>query len=372
MQGLPESDPAKHLIKDYISEIIIEKGGFSIISDDEVQQVMKSEELKMSLDVCYDDACIKKLMQSIKTDYIIYGSISLVDKKYFITAKILDRTSGSVVLARVKTIKFTKRDWIEKGSKALGEFIVTGSDVALKEFENYISGREVDTNSPNKLVGRKNNIVGRAPFIRLARAVNTTLADSTLNDVIETKNQTFTNNIFLDLFLWRERNVNGNGFDFFSRGVIQKFDVKNNKQQEWIILMMPKDPTATDPRRKLDTGEMISNRINIGTRYITGFYIMGVQWQAYISGAYQYMWGETSAGVTGSGILNGMQKSKSNTSPFGILGGAGIEIGFSSYFGAFIEGTYGYNPVEIFGKKRNVDGYSVYSGVTLRTSYGDN
>ncbi len=338
VQGLPAKDTAGDLVKDYISEEIIATGSYSITSDDEVKQVIEQEALKMSLDACYDDACIKKLMESIKTDYIIYGNISLVDGKYFITAKILDRTSGRVVLARVKTIKFKKRDYMERGSKALGEFLITGSQDSLRDFQDYLDERDTEKDEPSRLVGWKSNVVGRAPLLRIGSGYSRP-GDNDISDIY--KDQYL--NLLFDLFLWRERDARGNGFDFFVRGIARAYESDM--------------PNPTD--YFMSPSEMGYVGLGGGARYIRGLYRFGILWQAYVSAAYQYIW-----------VRNDETYSISD-SPFGIWGGLGIEIGFSPYFGVFGEADYGYNPVRIneLDGPRNLVGKSFLFGASFRTAY---
>ncbi len=134
VKGLPATDPAGNLVKDYVSEAIIEMGGFAIISDDEVKQTLQQEELRMSMDICYDDACMKQLMQSIQTDYIIYGTIALDEGRYTITAKMLDRSGGTVQLARVKTLEFKGKKRIKVASHDLAAYMVKEKSIRMERY----------------------------------------------------------------------------------------------------------------------------------------------------------------------------------------------------------------------------------------------
>jgi hypothetical protein len=364
VQGLPAADPAGALVKDYISEEIIATGSYSITSDDEVNQVIEQEALKMSLDACYDDACIRKLMESIKTDYIIYGNISLIDEKYFVTAKILDRTSGRVVLARVKTIKFKKRDYMERGSKALGEFLITGSESSLKDFQDYLDERDTEKDEPSRLVGWKSNVVGRAPLMRIGYGFSSP-GDELINDIYNDRKFS----LLLDMFLWRERDSRGDGFDFYLRVIARAYNWSLDKFDKMKELTPDIPPTATPPASPND--EIGFFGFGGGARYIRGFYRYGVLWQAYVSLAYQYLLVLSGTTIMYTGSLGWEERAKNDisNSPFGLVGGLGIEIGFTPYFGLFGEVDYGYNPVEMWGKKRNLEGLSLLFGASFRTSY---
>jgi hypothetical protein len=141
IEGFKRTDPVGNLVKDYVSEYIIEnfKNKYAIISDDEVRQVLAHEELRMTLDACYDDACMKQLMKSIKTDYMIYGTVSFTAGKHIITIKMLDRSGGDVRVGRVKTLDFKNRLKLKMASKDLAAYVISGKEI---DMENYIEADE--------------------------------------------------------------------------------------------------------------------------------------------------------------------------------------------------------------------------------------
>jgi hypothetical protein len=141
LEGFKRTDPVGNLVKDYVSEYIIEnmKNKYAIISDDEVKQVMANEELRMTMDACYDDACMKQLMKSIKTDYMIYGTVSFTAAKHIITIKMLDRSGGDVRVGKVKTLEFKNRLKLKMAAKDLAAYVVSGKEI---DMDNYIETDE--------------------------------------------------------------------------------------------------------------------------------------------------------------------------------------------------------------------------------------
>lgn len=135
-EGFSSTDPIGERLKDYISEVIISKKGYTLTSDEEVRQVMSQEELSMSLDTCYDDTCVKKLMESIRTDYIIYGTVSLEEGRYYITAKMLDRTSGTIKLARVKSLQFKNKNKMKMAATDLANYLMDGKDIEMRHYDD--------------------------------------------------------------------------------------------------------------------------------------------------------------------------------------------------------------------------------------------
>jgi len=371
VQGLPAADPSGTLIKDYISEEIIAAGAYTITSDDEVRQVIESEELKMSLDACYDDSCIKKLMESIKTDYIIYGNVSFLEDKFYITAKILDRTSGAIVLARVKTLKFRMRDNMERASKALGEFLVGGKDEKVKEFESWIAQHEADREAPGRtrpeVTGRKDNIITRGALFRLGYGFST-IRDKEVSELYDSP----MINLVFDTFLWRGRNRDGNGLDFFIRGTMHMTNWNHDKIAVYKELNPDIPADATAPNDDSSTLGLLG--IGPGIRYIKGAYFWGIQCQLYLLAAYQYTVLISGSEVNYTTNVGTMERTKNDidtSSPVGFVGAAGLEVSFSPFVGAFVEIAYGYNQINAWGKTRNLDGRSMFVGFTLRSSFLD-
>lgn len=135
-KGLKKDDPAGNRIKEYISETVIEDGGFSIISDDEVKQILKQEEIKMAIDSCSEDACIRKLMKSIRTDFIIYGNIGFDNGSYNVTAKLLDRAGDVIKLARIKTLSFKDVKKIKMASVDLANYLIKVKPIDMKRYDD--------------------------------------------------------------------------------------------------------------------------------------------------------------------------------------------------------------------------------------------
>lgn len=159
--GLSKTDPIGERIKDYISEEIISRGGYSLTSDEEVKQVMTQEEIQMSLETCYDDACIKKLMESLRTDYIVYGNVSFEEGRYHITAKMLDRSSGTVKLARVKSLQFKDKNKLKMASADLANYLTEGKEI---EMNRYDDAYRAVTDTYEKKVYEKNVPVGLSVY----------------------------------------------------------------------------------------------------------------------------------------------------------------------------------------------------------------
>ncbi|TAL38983.1 MAG: hypothetical protein EPN93_02585 [Spirochaetes bacterium] len=362
VQGIPLTDPVGNHIKDYISEKIIEQGTFFITSDDEVKQVIAQEELKMSLDACYDDACIKKLMENIKTDYIVYGTVSNVDGLFYITAKILDRSTGRIELARVKTVKFRERDYLEEVSKLMGSFLITGDASGIARFEAEEKEREyawrAGEGKSGVVAGRRKNIESRTSLLRVGYC-RTAIVSSTLEKgmAIESMPPEDAYMIVIDWFPATFRSPLGNGFDLMLRISHRTYGNGTNLTNKKMVLEDKLFPALEDY-------SLVATGGFLGGRFIGGYYRLGILWQGYAGAAFQYQnFVETATPPKGPGVKS--YEFSKNT--YGVVGFAGIEIAFAPNFAVFVEGSRGYHPIGY--AKVNVEGFSYSGGVTLRTSF---
>jgi hypothetical protein len=362
VQGIPLTDPAGSHIKDYISEKIIEQGTYFITSDDEVKQVIAQEELKMSLDACYDDACIKKLMENIKTDYIVYGTVSNVDGLFYITAKILDRSTGRIELARVKTIKFRERDYLEDVSKALGAFLVTGDTSGITRFEDEEKEREhafrANEGKGVVVAGRRKNIETRSTLLRVGYGrpsiVSSTMDKGMAQSTIAPED---ANMETIDWFPVTFRSLRGNGFDIMLRLTHRDFGTATNLVNKRMVL---KDKTI--PAIKEYDIQVMGGFL--GGRFIGGFYRLGMLWQGYAGLAVQYLKvAELAQPPNGPGVHNYSVEEAS----YGYVGFAGIELAITPNFAIYIEASRGNHAVGY--AKVNIEGFAYSGGVTLRTSF---
>jgi hypothetical protein len=364
VQGLPANDPAGNHIKDYISEKIIEQGTFFITSDDEVRQVIAQEELRMSLDGCYDDACIKKLMENIKTDYIVYGTVSIVDGLFYVTAKILDRSSGRIELSRVKTLKFRNRDHLEDVSKIIGIYLITDDNSAIQKFEAEEKEREYawkeNEGRGDTVVGRRKNIETRSSLFRIGYG-RPSMDSSTIKNgmTIESAPSEKPFEVMLDWFPLTFRSSRGNGFDIMIRGSIRDFGAgaQKNLVNKKLVLKDQTVPVIAEYDLEAIGGFL-------GGRYITGFYNLGILWQMYAGGAYQYLQIKEDASPPQGGAVMPYEL-EANT--YGMVGFLGVEIGLSPNFAVFLECSYGRHPVGY--AKVNMEGFSYQGGIALRTSF---
>ncbi len=218
-----------------------------------------------------------------------------------------------------------------------------------------------------EITGRKENILNSASRIRFALGVYQDFTDEDLNEIYSRRQAPFP--CFVEVDIWRNRDEKGNGLDIFTRMTVKGFNWDRGKFEKFKSFNKDIPSSASVAKDDTNSYTFLHYGFSGGARYITGVYMGGILWQGYASLAYQFIQTvEDKIMIDISGNSKTTQ-GKSYTSPIGILGGAGIEISFSSYVGIFTEITMGYNPVNMWGKTRNIEGVSVYYGATLRTSY---
>jgi TolB-like protein len=121
--GLSPFEAMSKRIKDYLSEILLERG-YLITPEDEIKRA--EEKLKFTSDcffMKFDNRCLKKILTITNSDYIVYGTISLEDEKYQLTLKMMDRAGK---IQRYKTFQFRDKSRVRQHSQSIADYIVHG------------------------------------------------------------------------------------------------------------------------------------------------------------------------------------------------------------------------------------------------------
>jgi hypothetical protein len=205
---------------------------------------------------------------------------------------------------------------------------------------------------------REEKLITRAPRIRFGLTKpgpGDKVSGYTINDDYDP-----FRGVILDLFLFRLREVNGNGFDFFIRGVLNSYKITD-----------PDDLGFEQPSGYLfdkDESELEEATVGGGIRYVRGWYLGGLLLQGYLLGYYQYSNVDVEIEYVSTG-MGGTLTEKTDYTAHGVSGGAGLEIGLFANFGIFGEYTYGYSKVPFPAGDENFEGGSIRFGVSIRTSY---
>lgn len=256
---------------------------------------------------------------------------------------------------------YKDKKYIYKTDKSLVEAFIVDEDLnfytcrakldAADEFKllknevETISKKKIEFSSDNRSRSRREEIVSRASLIRLAAGISDQYPE--LDDGGA--------NFNMDIFLYRMRNNDGNGFDFFGSVLHKEFqgmDQMGREDAEVIAEKYGYTLQSTDSYTSLD---IVQTGIGAGVRYIHGYYFAGIFWQGYLSGSVNSIWNNFSE--------SGEYETKSRYT--GLIANAGIEAAPFSYFGVFAETGITYMPAaENYKVSQNI-----YFGIILRTSY---
>ena len=374
IEGISPADPIGNDIKDFISEIFVDSGRYSLMSMDEAKEVIEQTE---KLQACTTDACMKDLIRSIKTDCLLYGNVMKVKGRYMVYAKMLERVRGrSVVrMRRGRQVVFPDRRYIERASHTLARaMLIRDTDKSseiISDFKDFVAQEEERLSRAEK---KREKMVTdtdrwcenyrseqkRSPLVRAGYGGFGLVRfhDTRLDSYYDGGGQS----VFMDFFFRRARDIDGDGVDLYFRGSWKFFtmtDAGLGRVAEDFISGEPfeKRPgyyhAVPDSPATMDLFSM-----SAWVRFVTSFHFIGEIWSLYLPLGIRcsYLKEEyTAAGSDFSKTFIGL----------GGCAGAGLEISLFPHIGIFAEGIYGFTPAG--DSSANIDGLQVLYGITLRT-----
>jgi hypothetical protein len=213
---------------------------------------------------------------------------------------------------------------------------------------------KVEKENKKKEPPAKEKLISGSPRFRIGIGVSGAESDYTK---LAQKKGTILN---LDIFLYRMRNEQGNGFDFFSRGLIkiyadiQDVEMSSNDANE---IFNPKNGISSNSPVYFTEWSQVS--LGVGLRYARNLSLIGFRWQGYLLGYFQYSMFRAHL------LINNYDTLIDSTSR-GLVAGVGLEMTLSPGFGLFLETTMGYSP---FTTSKNAESQSIILGMSWRTSH---
>jgi hypothetical protein len=122
-EGYSANDQIKYRVREIIQESFQRDNRYEITADDDIAVVIEQEEKAMSIAKCTSDACIRKLMEKINAEVVVFGRVRKINDYTYITARYMDRSSGVPRVSKIRTIKYKQDDYFEKGVRALGSIL---------------------------------------------------------------------------------------------------------------------------------------------------------------------------------------------------------------------------------------------------------
>jgi TolB-like protein len=362
-------------VSDLLRTEMVDTGQFTVVERSQMNTILREHELQQT--GCTDNACAVQVGKLLSAKKILIGEVNQMGAGVIITARVVDVEKGTADFASSE--RAGNLNDIDRATKMLAG-----------KLTERITGRRVTATIPSSMTEDiRNNIIFRAARIRLGLG-RSTISDSEVSEIFpEYPLPPGISTFFADFFFYRARNTEGSGFDVFGRFFWRHYKIDESMYAEYIdatdadvVPIGGKTPNIynnnvleTVEYYEMDSGNLDIYGFNAGIRYIQGVYFSEALWQFYVSLAYQRITSVKSEvdfdyGNSLHSTINRTTFEHSySASPYGAVGGIGVEISPMSYFGFFAEVTYGYSQVDMWGKKRNIDGLSVLFGVTLRSSY---
>ncbi|TAL29401.1 MAG: hypothetical protein EPN93_21550 [Spirochaetes bacterium] len=365
-------------VRDYMSEEIVKDAAYILTSDDEVKKVAEQAALRMTVEGCADDECIKELMKAIDADLIIFGSVKKGKESITISAKLLERVrSDDKSYIRIKSSKVLtvqRERYVENASKALAQYLLGAKDSTIKDFNKYVARKEREIRkSRERHESNLNSIeddyesrwacLRNSPLLRVGYGGFSVGGFNTVSTFDKTLNDYYTGSqmFFADLFIYRSKDIVGDGVDIYARVFQRKFTADSSAYGKIQAQTGDFDDTLGKYDPIPQSGLQIMNQgADLGMRFVGSTYFFNQAWSAYLSFAFRIMKVEESyksGGVTYEKDLMGR----------GLVGGIGIEVTLNRYLGLFTELSAGYTATG--GDKKNLDGRQILFGVTLRTDH---
>ncbi len=369
---------------DYMSEVIVEYEEYNLISEEDVSAQKSAIEGKMassSSDVD-NDASMKALMEAVDSDSIIFGTIDKNDDgSLTVMGRILDRKTG---IGKGKTIKVKRARYLDIAARALAHYLITKKDSYLDELKEDMEDKEkgvakAEKKRRNTLLGiesdfeGQNETVAKSPFIRVG--YSGIGGSSYINDKKVNEYYPKAQVLSADLFVYRSRDIVGDGVDIYSKFMYKKFSSDDASVEKFKTDMTALNLTTNNEKlagqylipsgNTLKELEMIQKSIDIGFRFVGTSYFLNEAWSLYMMFGGRYMQVTETYKTTNSMLLP--EDFKKNFTGIGGVAGLGLEVTINRYMGLFAEVNAGYVPIG--DNKLNYDGYQLIVGATLRNSH---
>lgn len=142
MVNIPANEPYGASISKQIENTFFDAGGYDPLTYEDVIASAALDAQRQSFG-CNDDRCMKALLSAAKIDLIIYGSVKRTNNYMQITAKMLDKSNGTVELARIKTVKIRDLAYIDEASKVIAQYLLDGKEKKVTKFQDKMYVHEI-------------------------------------------------------------------------------------------------------------------------------------------------------------------------------------------------------------------------------------
>ena len=366
--GIPASDPVDREIKEFFIEVIADNDKFDILEDEAKMMARSQTDIAYNFGNCTDDGCMKALIEGMDIDYIVYGYVKRINGIYYITVKMLSNEDEAARIVRIKTVRFAKRDCLEKASRVLAGYVITGDPDDADEFledmfdaeerERELSkassiektDREYSQSTENWIRNvedrRRNTMMSYYSTMRFGYGGLGLVRG--LGDVYKYyRSGTMYTLDFIKPGIWGDSYRTGaRGWDLYFRFLYKHFLMPESS--------VPPVEEAELNRDPVSPGELKIWGGDIGLRYRWSIYFLNNHFDLYCAGALRNLYiSEKADDVFSGGTL------ENKGYDIGVYTGAGIEVGMFLNIGFFAEYNIGISAC-------NSDGHQVIFGVCWR------
>jgi hypothetical protein len=374
-------------IKDFMSESLVRKQEYTLMSDDEVRVALDDLKKRQLIGGASDDAdSAQKLLENIETDYLIFGTIYYKDSNFVIEATLLEFSEKYGVHEKNRgDVRFGNNIYVDRASRALAEYLflnkkdmegIFGKTNPIeafykemgsmeKEMQSLLSDHEKGKRSIDSANVRRNSYLIKSPSIRIGYGglglapAGGLLPFSDNNDISEIYSE--GQDFIFDVFWYRSKDPVGDGVDLFARGIYRQ-NTMTDSSMKTITAYGPDADYIFGKYNQLPdkSGNLSIYGGDIGFRFVGTSYFLYEAWSLYLSASIRYLMVNEKYETSGETV------DKSFNS-WGYTGGLGLEVSIFSYMGLFAEVNYGYTPVG--SEDVNIDGLRILYGLTYRTNH---
>jgi len=104
-KGVNAGDASK--LSKLIEETVINMGKYDVMSQDQVKELFETAAKQQMMD-CNSEACLRQIMSTTQTDYIIYGDILKEENEYVVSVKLMERRRGGDAVVTGSSTRFTR------------------------------------------------------------------------------------------------------------------------------------------------------------------------------------------------------------------------------------------------------------------------
>lgn len=136
--------PSAEMVSGAIEKAVVGSKRYRVMSQSQVKEIMKNMELEQALKGCSSESCLRQILQTTSTDFLLYGEIRKDDTMYSVSVNMMQqKEGGSATVVATDTQYIPNLD--TKGVMKLAENLVKrlhGEKIAEPTIKDIVSGQD--------------------------------------------------------------------------------------------------------------------------------------------------------------------------------------------------------------------------------------